>query len=157
MPGTGGGREPRPLVRAARTGNTGRGAGSRRSARPPIGPVKGEGAGSGEAGCSFDGDRTGGEHFKDGAGPVEGGRPRTCSRSGTKYGRGRSAPPEPVGTAPAPPARAPAPAAPPAAPPTAPAPAAPPPGPAAPVPPVRAPPGPVAPEPQAVEPRASEA
>ncbi|CAI7867457.1 unnamed protein product, partial [Closterium sp. NIES-53] len=55
------------------------------------------------------------------AGPGESGRPRTCSRSGTKYGLGRVAPPEPVGTAPVRSAAAPAPAAPPA--PTAPAPA----------------------------------
>ncbi|CAI7844773.1 unnamed protein product, partial [Closterium sp. NIES-53] len=39
VPGTGGGRrrEPQPLVRAVRTGDTGRDAGSRRSARPPGG------------------------------------------------------------------------------------------------------------------------
>ncbi|CAI7798293.1 unnamed protein product [Closterium sp. NIES-53] len=107
----------------------------------------------------------------------EGGRPRTCSRSGTKYSRGREAPPEPAGTTPAPPASAPTPAAPPVpVPPAAPAPAGPPAdtpasalvplvaptpaappapapgapaGPAAPVPPVRAPPGPVAPAPPA--------
>ncbi|CAI7768964.1 unnamed protein product, partial [Closterium sp. NIES-53] len=50
-----------------------------------------------------------------------GGRPRTCSRSGTKYGVGREAPPEPAGTAPRLPAGAVAPVAPPA--PAAPAPA----------------------------------
>ncbi|CAI7879576.1 unnamed protein product [Closterium sp. NIES-53] len=33
------GRGARPLVRAARTGDAGRDAGSRRSARPPVGPV----------------------------------------------------------------------------------------------------------------------
>ncbi|CAI7766819.1 unnamed protein product [Closterium sp. NIES-54] len=95
-----------------------------------------------------------------GAEPVEGGRPRTCSRSGTKYGLGCVAPPEPAGTAPVPlavaPARAapraptaptpapsdvPAPAEPPApTPPAAPAPVAPaapvPAGPATPVPPL---------------------
>ncbi|CAI7896115.1 unnamed protein product, partial [Closterium sp. NIES-53] len=39
VPGTGGGRrrEPQPLVRAVRTGDTGRDAGSRRSVRPPGG------------------------------------------------------------------------------------------------------------------------
>ncbi|CAI7836261.1 unnamed protein product, partial [Closterium sp. NIES-53] len=63
-----------------------------------------------------------------GAGPGEGGRPRTCSRSGTKYGLGSAVPPGPTGTAPVPPEAAPVPAAPPA--PTAPTPA----GPAAPVP-----------------------
>ncbi|CAI7809439.1 unnamed protein product, partial [Closterium sp. NIES-53] len=57
----------------------------------------------------------------EGAGPLEGGRPRTCSRSGTKYGRGRAGSPEPAGTAPVPPAAALVPAAPPA--PTAPTPA----------------------------------
>ncbi|CAI7809459.1 unnamed protein product [Closterium sp. NIES-53] len=98
---------------------------------------------------------TGGGHSKEGAGPEEGGRPRTCSRSGTKCGRGRVAPPEPTETAPA--ASAPTPAAPPAgavapaapvastpAPTGAPAPAAPP----APVPPA-APPAPVPPAPTA--------
>ncbi|CAI7771085.1 unnamed protein product [Closterium sp. NIES-53] len=65
-----------------------------------------------------------------GAGPREGGRPRTCSRSGTKYGLGRAGSPVPTGTAPGPPVAAPVPAAPPAS--TAPTPA----GPAAPVPPV---------------------
>ncbi|CAI7766530.1 unnamed protein product, partial [Closterium sp. NIES-53] len=58
---------------------------------------------------------------KEGAGPGEGGRPRTCSRSGTKYGLGRGVPPEPGGTAPGLPAGAPVPVAPPA--PAAPAPA----------------------------------
>ncbi|CAI7763769.1 unnamed protein product [Closterium sp. NIES-53] len=96
-------------------------------------------------------------HSKGGARPGEGGRPRTCSRSGTKYGLGRSGPPEPTGTAPVPPVVAPVPAAPPAptaptpagpaapVPPAAPAvpPAGPTPVPTAPVPPVRAPPGPV--------------
>ncbi|CAI7830327.1 unnamed protein product, partial [Closterium sp. NIES-54] len=63
----------------------------------------------------------------EGAGLGEGGRPRTCSRSGTKYGRGRAAPSEPAGTTPVPPASAPTPAAPPApVPPEAPAPAGPP-------------------------------
>ncbi|CAI7739822.1 unnamed protein product, partial [Closterium sp. NIES-54] len=66
-------------------------------------------------------DWTGCGHAKGGAGPREGGRLRTCSRSGTKYGLGRVAPPEPAGTAPGLPAGAPAPVAPPA--PAAPAPA----------------------------------
>ncbi|CAI7900116.1 unnamed protein product, partial [Closterium sp. NIES-53] len=48
-------------------------------------------------------------HAKGGAGPGEGGRPRSCSRSGTKYGLGRAGPPEPTGTAPVPPMTAPAP------------------------------------------------
>ncbi|CAI7930303.1 unnamed protein product, partial [Closterium sp. NIES-54] len=41
VPGTGGGRrrEPRPLVRAVRTGDAGRDVGSRRSVRPPVGPA----------------------------------------------------------------------------------------------------------------------
>ncbi|CAI7802571.1 unnamed protein product, partial [Closterium sp. NIES-53] len=59
-------------------------------------------------------DWTGCGHSKGGAGPGEGGRPRTCSRSGTKYGLGRGAPPEQAGTAPGLPAGAPAPVAPPA-------------------------------------------
>ncbi|CAI7829441.1 unnamed protein product, partial [Closterium sp. NIES-53] len=108
---------------------------------------------------------------------LAGGRPITCSRSGTKYGRGSSAPTGPAGTTPVPPASAPTPAAPPApvppaapapagppadtpatapVPPAAPTPAAPPApapgapvGPADPEPPVRAPPGPVAPAPPA--------
>ncbi|CAI7767299.1 unnamed protein product [Closterium sp. NIES-54] len=66
-----------------------------------------------------------------------GGRPRTCSRSGTKYGLGREAPPEPAGTAPGLPAGALAPGAPPA--PAAPAPA-PTDGPASAEPPVPTPP-----------------
>ncbi|CAI7923380.1 unnamed protein product, partial [Closterium sp. NIES-53] len=43
VPGTRGGRrrELQPLVRAVRTGDTGRDAGSRRSARPPVGSVSG--------------------------------------------------------------------------------------------------------------------
>ncbi|CAI7836452.1 unnamed protein product, partial [Closterium sp. NIES-53] len=69
-------------------------------------------------------------HAKGGAGPGEGGRQRTCSRSGTKYGLGRAGSPVPTGTAPGPPVAAPVPAAPPG--PTAPTPI----GPAAPVPPV---------------------
>ncbi|CAI7828449.1 unnamed protein product, partial [Closterium sp. NIES-53] len=87
VPGTakGRGRLVRRLVQAGRAGDAGRDAGTRRSARPP-----------------------GGE------GPGEGGRPRTCSRSGTKYGLGCVAPPEPAGTAPGLPARVPAPVAPPA-------------------------------------------
>ncbi|CAI7883790.1 unnamed protein product [Closterium sp. NIES-53] len=82
VPGTAGGRrrEARRLGRAVRTGNAGRDAGARRSARPPEGLV-----------------------------------------SGTNYGLGRVAPPEPAGTAPVRPAAAPAPLAPPA--PTAPTPA----------------------------------
>ncbi|CAI7910406.1 unnamed protein product [Closterium sp. NIES-54] len=60
-------------------------------------------------------------HAKEGAGPGEGGRPRTCSRSGTKYDLGRGVPQEPGGTASGLPAGAPAPVAPPA--PAAPAPA----------------------------------
>ncbi|CAI7775616.1 unnamed protein product, partial [Closterium sp. NIES-54] len=97
VPGTAGGRGRlvRRLVQAGRAGDAGREAGTRRSARPPVGPG--------------------------GAGPGESGRPRTCSRSGTKYGLGRVAPLEPVGTTPVRSAAAPAPAAPPA--PTAPAPA----------------------------------
>ncbi|CAI7760470.1 unnamed protein product [Closterium sp. NIES-53] len=93
VPGTAGGRGRlvRRLVQAGRAGDTGRDAGARRSARPP-----------------------------GGAGQGEGGRPRTCSRSGTKYGLGRGAPPEPAGTAPGLPAGAPTPVAPPA--PAAPAP-----------------------------------
>ncbi|CAI7880898.1 unnamed protein product [Closterium sp. NIES-54] len=92
-----------------------------------------------------------------GAGPGEGGRPRTCSRSGTKYGRGRRAPPEPAGTAPGLPVGAPAPVAPPAQ--VAPAPtpsdvpaSAEPPAPtppAAPTPVAPAAPGPVGPTPAA--------
>ncbi|CAI7823031.1 unnamed protein product [Closterium sp. NIES-53] len=94
VPGTAGGRGRlvRRVVQAGRAGDAGRDAGARRSARPP-----------------------------GGAGPGEGGRPRTCSRSGTKYGRGRRALPEPAGTAPGLPAGAPTPVAPPA--PVAPAPA----------------------------------
>ncbi|CAI7770414.1 unnamed protein product, partial [Closterium sp. NIES-53] len=82
VPGTAGGRGRlvRRLVQAERAGDAGRDAGARRSARPP-----------------------------GGSGPGEGGRPRTCSRSGTKYGLGRGAPPEPAGTAPGLPAGAPAP------------------------------------------------
>ncbi|CAI7813204.1 unnamed protein product [Closterium sp. NIES-54] len=97
VPGTAGGsgRLVRRLVQAGRAGDAGRDAGARRSARPPVGPG--------------------------GAGPGEGGRPRTCSRSGTKYVRGRRVPPEPAGTAPGLPAGAPAPVVPPA--PAAPAPA----------------------------------
>ncbi|CAI7926071.1 unnamed protein product, partial [Closterium sp. NIES-53] len=94
VPGTAGGRGRlvRRLVQAGRAGDAGRDAGARRSSRPP-----------------------------GGAGLGEGGRPRTCSRSGTKYGLGRGVPPEPAGTAPGLPAGAPAPVAPPA--PAAPAPA----------------------------------
>ncbi|CAI7800383.1 unnamed protein product [Closterium sp. NIES-53] len=129
VPGTAGGRGRlvRRLVQAGRAGDAGRDAGARRSARPP-----------------------------GGAGPGEGGRPRTCSRSGTKYGLGRGAPPEPAGTAPGLPARAPAPVAPPApaapapVPSDGPAPAEPPaptppatPTPVAPAPPGQAPPEPV--------------
>ncbi|CAI7926394.1 unnamed protein product [Closterium sp. NIES-53] len=94
LPRTAGGRGRlvRRLAQAGRAGDAGGDAGARRSARPP-----------------------------GGAGPGEGGRPRTCSRSGTKYGLGREAPLEPAGTAPGLPAGAPAPVAPPA--PAAPAPA----------------------------------
>ncbi|CAI7787470.1 unnamed protein product [Closterium sp. NIES-53] len=89
------------------------------------------------------------QHEQEGAGLVEGGRPRTCSRSGTKYGRGRAAPPEPAGTPPAPPASAPTPVAPPAPPappatPVAPTPARPG-APALAAPPTPAPPGAPAP------------
>ncbi|CAI7912969.1 unnamed protein product [Closterium sp. NIES-54] len=72
--------------------------------------------------CTLLGFPTCGGHSKEGAGPGEGGRPRTCSRSGTKYGRGRATPSKPAGTAPAPPVSAPTPAAPtaPGAPPAAP-------------------------------------
>ncbi|CAI7894962.1 unnamed protein product [Closterium sp. NIES-54] len=90
VPGTTGGRRRlvRRLVQAGRAGDAGRDTGARRSARPPVG--------------------------QGGVGPGEGGRPRTCSRSGTKYGLGRGAPPEPAGTVPGLPAGAPAPVAPPA-------------------------------------------
>ncbi|CAI7771621.1 unnamed protein product [Closterium sp. NIES-53] len=95
VPGTAGGRGRlvRRLVQAGRAGDAGRDAGAQRLARPP-----------------------------GGAGPGEGGRPRTCSRSGTKYGLGSGAPPEPAGTAPGLPAGAPAPVAPPAPAATAPVP-----------------------------------
>ncbi|CAI7853648.1 unnamed protein product [Closterium sp. NIES-54] len=68
-----------------------------------------------------------------GTGPGEGGRPRTCSRSGTKYGLGRTGPQEPTRTAPVPPVAAPVSVAPPA-------------------PTVTTPVGPVAPGPPAVPP-----
>ncbi|CAI7778303.1 unnamed protein product, partial [Closterium sp. NIES-54] len=77
VPGTAGGhgRRARRLGRVVQTRDAGRDAGSRRSARPP-----------------------------GGAGPGEGGRPRTCSRSGTKYGLGRAGSPVPTRSAPGPPA-----------------------------------------------------
>ncbi|CAI7788174.1 unnamed protein product, partial [Closterium sp. NIES-53] len=49
---------------------------------------------SGEAGRSSNCDWTGCGHAEGGGGPVEGGRPRTCGRSGTKYSRRRAATPE---------------------------------------------------------------
>ncbi|CAI7810829.1 unnamed protein product, partial [Closterium sp. NIES-54] len=79
-----------------------------------------------------------------------GGRPRTCSRSGTKYGLGREAPPEPAGTAPGLPAGAPAPVVPPAPAPSDGTASAEPPAPtspAAPTPVAPEAPGPVPPEP----------